>query len=79
MDFILIIYHYPLCGDGIMKCYIMYNRNVPAAVASVINNNGIASLEFVATISQMRRQGFAKAVCEKAGHLIFSFLVTAPP
>ena len=60
------IYHYPLCRDGIMKCYIMYNQSVPVAVASVIDNNGIASLEFVATIPEMRRHGFARRVCEKA-------------
>jgi len=31
-----------------------------------MDNNGIASLEFVATIPEMRRQGFARKVCEKA-------------
>ncbi len=59
-------YHYPLCRDGIMKCYILYNEGEPVAVASVIDNDGIASLEFVATIPEMRRRGFAREVCEKA-------------
>lgn len=59
-------YHYPLCKDGIMTCYIIYNQSVPVAVASVIDNNGIASLEFVATVPNMRRQGYARKVCERA-------------
>lgn len=65
------IYHYPLCKDGIMKCYILYNKSVPVAVASVIDNDGIASLEFVATVPEMRRRGFAREVCEKAVHDAF--------
>lgn len=60
------VYHYPLCKKGFMKCYIMYHNNVPVSVASTMNNHGIVSLEFVATIPEMRRQGFAKSVCEKA-------------
>ena len=32
----------------------------------VIDNDGIASLEFVATVPEMRRRGFAREVCEKA-------------
>ncbi len=60
------IYHYPLCRDGIIKCYTLYNQSVPVAVAGAIDNDGIASLEFVATIPEMRRQGFARMVCEKA-------------
>ena len=60
------VYHYPLCKDGIMKCYIAYNQSVPVAVASVMDNSGIASLEFVATIPEMRRRGYAKRVCERA-------------
>lgn len=60
------IYHYPLCRDGILKCYILYHQGIPVSVASIMDNNGIASLEFVATIPEMRRQGFARAVCDKA-------------
>lgn len=44
----------------------MYSKNVPVSVAATMNNIGIVSLESVGTIPQMRRQGFAKAVCEKA-------------
>jgi len=42
------VYHYPLCRDGIMKCYIAYKNGLPAAVASIADNRQIASLEFVA-------------------------------
>ena len=34
--------------------------------AAVMDNNSAASLEFVGTIPEMRKKGFAKAVCEKA-------------
>lgn len=65
-------FHYPLCHNGIMKCYILYNADTPAAVCAVLNNHGIASIEFVATIPEMRRNGYAKAVCVKAIHDAFS-------
>lgn len=46
------------------KCYILYHDNVPVSVASIMDNNGAASLEFVGTVPEMRRKGFAKAICE---------------
>lgn len=60
------VYHYPLCKDGSMKCYMIYNESEPVAVAGIMDNNGIVSLEFVATIPKMRRRGYARAVCERA-------------
>lgn len=60
------IYHYPLCSKGLMKCYILYHDNVPTAVAATMNNEGAVSLEFVATIPEMRRRGFASALCARA-------------
>lgn len=60
------VHHFTLCEKGVMKCYIMYYENAPVSVAAIVDNNGAASLEFVATIPQMRKKGFAKAVCEKA-------------
>lgn len=60
------VYHYPLCEKGLMQCYVLYDGNTPVSVASIMNNDGIASLELVAAIPEMRRRGFAKAVCEKA-------------
>lgn len=59
------VYHYPLCEKGLMQCYVLYDGNTPISVASIMNNDGIASLELVAAIPEMRRRGFAKAVCEK--------------
>jgi len=55
--------HYHLCEKGIMPCYIGYYNGMPAAVCSIMNNNGISSLEFVATTSEYRRKGLARAVC----------------
>lgn len=60
------VYHYPLCKKGLMKCYIAYHDSEPASAAAIMDNNGVASLEFVATMPEMRRQGYAKSVCEKA-------------
>lgn len=44
----------------------MYRDNNPVSVAAIMDNNGAASLEFVGTIPEMRKKGFARAVCEKA-------------
>ncbi len=60
------VYHFPLCENGVLNCYIMYRDNIPVSVAAVMDDHGIASLEFVATIPEMRRKGLARAVCEKA-------------
>lgn len=60
------VYHYPLCQKGLLHCYIAYNGDEPVAVASIMSNEGVASLEFVATVPEARRKGYARAVCEKA-------------
>lgn len=60
------IYHYPLCRKGVMKCYVVYEQEKPVAVSAIMDNHGIASLEFVATVPELRRKGYAKAACEKA-------------
>lgn len=59
-------YHFPLCEKGLLDCYIAYDGDMPAAVASIMNNEGVASLEFVATVPEARRKGFARAACEQA-------------
>jgi ribosomal protein S18 acetylase RimI-like enzyme len=59
-------YHYPLIQKGLMQCYIGYKNNIPSAVAAYMDNKGIDSLEFVATVPMMRRQGLANAVCRRA-------------
>lgn len=58
--------HFIWCEKMGMKCYILYYDNTPVSVASIMDNNGVDSLEFVGTIPEMRKKGFAKAVCEKA-------------
>lgn len=60
------VYNYPLCEKGLLNCYIAYSGNEPVAIASIMNNEGVSSLEFVATVPKMRQKGFAKAACERA-------------
>jgi ribosomal protein S18 acetylase RimI-like enzyme len=60
------INHYHLSKAGIMPCYIAYDNKTPAAVAAIMNNHEISSLEFVATLQEYRRKGLANAVCYKA-------------
>lgn len=55
--------HYPMCYSGAICCYSCYQKDAIVAVAAIINNNGICSLEFVATDPNQRRKGYAKAVC----------------
>lgn len=66
------VYHYHLCEEEIMKCYMIYHDGVPVSAAATMDNHGIVSLEFVATIPEMRRKGYAKAVCTKAVRDAFS-------
>lgn len=58
--------HFIWCEKMGVKCYILYHDNNPVSVAAIMDNNSAASLEFVGTIPEMRKKGFAKAVCEKA-------------
>lgn len=73
------VHHYHLCEEGLMKCYILYHDDIPVSVAATMDDHGAVSLEFVATIPEMRRRGFAKAVCERAvtdAFLDGAFIVT---
>ena len=60
------VYHYPLCEKGRMKCYTACYEGEPAATAAILDDNGTASLEFVAVLPEMRGKGLAKAICRKA-------------
>ena len=60
------IHHYGWCENGNMHCYACYDGETIAAIASVLDNDGICSLEFVATEAAYRRRGLAKAVCAAA-------------
>lgn len=56
-------YHYNLCENKLMDCYLCFVNDVLVSSATIMNNNGIASLEFVATNSEYRKKGFAKHIC----------------
>lgn len=58
--------HYHLCQKGIINCFSCYKNNTLVAVSSIMNNDNISSLEFVATDPAHRREGLAKAVCSEA-------------
>lgn len=58
--------HYHLCQKGIINCFSCYKNNTLVAVASIMDNDNISSLEFVATDPAHRREGLAKVVCSKA-------------
>ena len=59
-------YHYPACKSGKIHCYLCYKGDRPAAVCSIMDNDGICSLEFVATQTDFRKQGLAKCICAYA-------------
>lgn len=60
-------FHYPLCRDGLLRCYMAREgdgRAVSVAAAAVDRES--VTLEFVATLPERRRQGLARAVCRRA-------------
>jgi len=58
--------YFPLCESGKMTCFLGYRGEVPVSTSATINNNGSATLEFVATLPNYRKQGIAAAVCRAA-------------
>lgn len=63
--------HYHLCKKGIINCFTGYYHNIPVSFVSVMDDNKICSLEFVATDPNYRRQGFAATVSSEA--MAYSF------
>lgn len=55
--------NYTWCEKGLIDCYVCYKGNKAVAFSSVMNHNGICSLEFVGTHPDFRKQGLAKTVC----------------
>jgi len=55
--------HFHWCEKGKLIPYITYYDGKPVAIAAILNNNSIASLEFVATLGEYRRKRLARAVC----------------
>lgn len=64
--------HYHWCEKGRLVPYIAGCEGKNAAIAAILNNNGVASLEFVATLEQYRRKGSARAVSAAALRDAFS-------
>jgi len=65
------IFYYPLCESGKMVCFLGYSGNTPVATSAAMNNDGNATLEFIATIPAYRKKGMGSAVCRAAiNHLI---------
>lgn len=60
------VHHFNLVERGLMRCYMLYAGDQPVSVAATMDNRGVASLELVATLSEHRRRGYARAVCAKA-------------
>lgn len=58
--------HHEICRTGIMNCYLAYLHGEPAGTAAILNDGEVASLEFVATLPQFRKQGVARSVCQRA-------------
>lgn len=58
--------HYHLVKSGEIRCYLGSVDGVTVATSGVLNNGGIGSLEFAATMPEYREKGFAKAVCQIA-------------
>jgi ribosomal protein S18 acetylase RimI-like enzyme len=58
--------HFHWIDEGKLTVYIAYHGETPVAVAAIMNNNGIASLEFVTAVESYRRKGCAQAVCVQA-------------
>jgi len=58
--------YYPLFTEGKIGCFTGYIEDEPAAVSAILNDNGNASLEFIATKPEHRRKGMGTAVCRAA-------------
>jgi ribosomal protein S18 acetylase RimI-like enzyme len=54
--------HFHLCEEGIMSCYLGFYSDKPVAVSAILDNKGISSLEFVATLADYRKKGLARAL-----------------
>jgi hypothetical protein len=55
-------YHYYLCEEKKLMCYVGRLKGKAATVFSVLKNIGTWSLEFVATHEDFRKMGYAKAL-----------------
>lgn len=58
--------HYHLLECGKMQCYLGFYDRLPVSTAAIMNDNSIASLEFVATLKDYRKKGAGGAACRIA-------------
>ena len=60
------IHHLPLMTTGRIHAHVLYHDGQPVSAAVTMSQNGVASLEFVATLPAFRRRGYAGSVCRQA-------------
>ena len=58
--------YYPLYKEGKIICFLGYADEKPVAASAILNDNGNAALEFIATKPEYRRKGLGTAVCQAA-------------
>lgn len=59
-------HHLPLMKNGQLHAYVLYFEGTPVSAAVTMCKDGVASLEFVATLPTFRCRGYAEAVCRQA-------------
>jgi GNAT superfamily N-acetyltransferase len=56
--------YYPLCKDGIIKCFLGYVNNKSVSTSmTLMTDNGVGKIEWVSTLPDFRRKGIGKALC----------------
>ena len=63
--------HVHLINNGKLTSFIGLDGDTPIATCGILDNNGIASLEFVSVLPDYRKKGVAKALCKHA--LVYAF------
>ena len=59
-------HHLPLMETGRIHAHVLYADEHPVSAAVTMEKDGVASLEFVASLPGFRRMGYAEAVCRLA-------------
>lgn len=59
-------HYYSLCESGKMVCFLGYCGEIPVATSATMNNDGNATLEFIATLPDYRKKGMGTMVCRAA-------------
>ena len=64
--------HMHLIESGKLTAFLGVADGTPAATCGILDNDGVASLEFVSVLSDYRKRGFATALCRNALGYAFS-------